>query len=720
MTSPFHLIKKPKRFGLFCVFVLLFLGLFAPFTPQVGAKPDFVTNTDDYILVENSYFIANISKRLHGSTRNFYIKPNDNVNIVALGQWAFLPYEEAIWVWNSTERTCTDGIPDSKESQTTRIVYQTSNVVVVESMTQFKQTSEYWRWKVVRYWTFYVDKPYFEFWLKRIYQEDCAKMYNYQSCYLFNDEWAEKLYFANETGFAEEAGPYGGWRVFKLSNLLRYNKYPWVMAYNSTYEQGFFTILISASHDVGLSTLTVAVGAYEEYQLEWSKAACVNGDEHWYTAVCGVAENSAYVSQLASSLYSSTIKQSFGDRKVVASANWTDNEKYGETVPVQLQHNGYCWTPYTAILLGSYATAYDRPISSVESTQPRFLWIPQYVNASGTYLTWGNDASLTCPEQIWEGNGEYTKVTWQYEKYGLQFKWIIELWNSSDSYYMTWYWKALETIKVTQLKALFTLANVPVSKATVAKISPSVVKVNASNAYMPDMYDEGFIIQSFTNTHTYIWSATEWNTNWYALKNSYDVEYKADTEWSVTLLCQHFRRYSNTNPSYFGLTNIHLPSEGYSEFALNDKFTWSKLIGLTDQDFTYRSDCHISASKYSSNKLSFLVSAPSGTTSTTRIYCGNNGKPSSVSGANYAPEDNYDEDAKILTLKIEHTSTQQVTVRWGEARPGPRSSFSTLILLLLGFAVLLLMFYIFFMRRRAPGCSLLATNALRAQTCTRT
>ena len=83
---------------------VLLSGLSGNWTPQAKGNPEFVTDSTNYILIENDYFIANISKGLHGSIKNFYIKPNYTVNIVASGYWGFLAGEEAVWAWNSSTR----------------------------------------------------------------------------------------------------------------------------------------------------------------------------------------------------------------------------------------------------------------------------------------------------------------------------------------------------------------------------------------------------------------------------------------------------------------------------------------------------------------------------------------------------------------------------------------------------------------------------------------
>jgi len=60
-------------------------------------------------------------------------------------------------------------------------------------------------------------------------------------------------------------------------------------------------------------------------------------------------------------------------------------------------------------------------------------------------------------------------------------------------------------------------------------------------------------------------------------------------------------------------------------------------------------------------KLAFAVTALSDTTSTTKVYCSDKGKPISVSGATSW---NYDLATRICTIAVDHSSSQQVVLDW--------------------------------------------------------
>lgn len=62
-----------------------------------------------------------------------------------------------------------------------------------------------------------------------------------------------------------------------------------------------------------------------------------------------------------------------------------------------------------------------------------------------------------------------------------------------------------------------------------------------------------------------------------------------------------------------------------------------------------------------SNKLTFTVSAPSGT-STTKVYCGDKGNPTSITPVN--ADGGYDAAAKVQTLVWTHASDQEFMLSW--------------------------------------------------------
>jgi len=69
----------------------------------------------------------------------------------------------------------------------------------------------------------------------------------------------------------------------------------------------------------------------------------------------------------------------------------------------------------------------------------------------------------------------------------------------------------------------------------------------------------------------------------------------------------------------------------------------------------------ITSVSYASNKLTLTVTSPSGTTSTSKVYCGNKGEPHTVTGATSWT---YNSATKICTATVSHSSSKQVVLDW--------------------------------------------------------
>lgn len=82
-------------------------------------------------------------------------------------------------------------------------------------------------------------------------------------------------------------------------------------------------------------------------------------------------------------------------------------------------------------------------------------------------------------------------------------------------------------------------------------------------------------------------------------------------------------------------------------------------------DISVYTNKNMTSSSYGKNKLSITVFAPSGETSTTKVYCGSKGEPTSVSGASSW---SYDNETKTATINVLHNGSIEVTV-WFEHTP---------------------------------------------------
>lgn len=67
---------------------------------------------------------------------------------------------------------------------------------------------------------------------------------------------------------------------------------------------------------------------------------------------------------------------------------------------------------------------------------------------------------------------------------------------------------------------------------------------------------------------------------------------------------------------------------------------------------------------YGNQRLTFTVSAPSGITSTTKVYCGDNGEPKAVYATNGTVSWSHNTATKVLTLNVTHDSPTRILVYW--------------------------------------------------------
>jgi hypothetical protein len=79
---------------------------------------------------------------------------------------------------------------------------------------------------------------------------------------------------------------------------------------------------------------------------------------------------------------------------------------------------------------------------------------------------------------------------------------------------------------------------------------------------------------------------------------------------------------------------------------------------------------NLDVNAFSNNKLIFIVSAPSGTTSTTKIFAGIKGEPTAVYASNGILSWSYNLSTMTLTLNVIHTSPTEIVVDWSARIPG--------------------------------------------------
>lgn len=618
-----------------------------------SVQPTFtVTETSTEITVENDFFKAVFDvdpANKHGKIRWFYIKPDDTVNIVATSSWKFLGGHEAHSVWGTTLKTGTDWSAMEKESQTTQIIEQTSDYVVIESNTQWKSGSTYLNYQAVDYWTFFSDKPYYILSSTRTYNEQVQYNGNYEYCWLFNDTWAERYHrldhdgnLVNTTGNVDE-------RITEVWESRFLEKYPYTMMYSDTYSKGHFSILVSANPtSQGLGYLSTTVGYYKEYQLMYGDASYEIGESNYFTVVNGVASNITYVDDLSTSLWSTTAYISESQTHSVASNNQT-------TEKPELQSSA--WSLWFQLITANQIQIgqYTHPATVQPRATVYVRFYPQYTNATGTYNIYASPSI----SQTW--NKSYTNLTMQNDYQSkLRLTTELQLWNNSDPFKLKWTFETLASLNITSLTIHRKSGWNSISHETViTNLNASVIKMNCSG-YSPEVVEEAFTFQNITNNviEYYNGVGDSW-IKWHGL-NQTEAVVGSGNIYTVELLIQQHRRFSFESQGVFGLSDVL----GVGEKA-NDRFeklVWAK-FPFFDTATPFRinhlgvENGTIYGAGRQTNQLSFKIVAPSGIT-TTKIYVGSEGEPIVVAGADWSYSDS------ILSLTVTHSSSQEVVVIW--------------------------------------------------------
>ncbi len=665
--------------GLVCVGLvpLLPLSLVRNITPPAKAATLTATEMVDYIKIENNYYIANITKGWHGHISDFYIKPQTSVNIVAGGHWDFLGGHEVIDSSSDPHRISVDWCGQIyKESQTTEIVYQTSSVVVVKSITEWKNASvgDFVDMRNIEYSVFFADKPYYLVSSNRTYNVEIPKQYNNQYVFLFFQAWANRYYWSNHNGsiYQKDNINKNHGEVIQIWEAQYLQKYPWAMLYNTTYNKGHFTILISAMpHHIGIGMLGYDTsGLFTEYQIHYGIDASKAGDSWYFSIVSGVADDTAYVENLATTLYSSEVVKADLDNSYIVSSNDDVTSDQRKSRIVNQLGTTLLFTNSNMWRYGMEEnTAQAVTIGHSDMIHNEWSWRVNYKNASGSYQMLGSLNDFSVSEWTWTES--FTNVTWRYDyENKIRTEMRVEMWKDSDSYYQTWNFTTLASANITDLYMYFQ-PYAPQEESYYAMLSPSVLKFNVSDYYVQYLLEDGIIFQNVSHIATmhYEQYATYGFIFFYALDTTSDTLYNAGQSWTFRLLVQPFRRYKSNFSTYFGLNDITLPEDRKSEIiTYNHKIAWSKLIWDTSTPFRlnhYGKGYIISEATATTNKLTFKVVGETGTTSTTKVYVSDKGEPESVCVTNGTLTWSYNASTKTLTLKVSHSGPVEITVDWG-------------------------------------------------------
>ena len=147
----------------------------------------------------------------------------------------------------------------------------------------------------------------------------------------------------------------------------------------------------------------------------------------------------------------------------------------------------------------------------------------------------------------------------------------------------------------------------------------------------------------------------------YALNEASDQNFAEGQTWNLTF---HLQSFANSNG--FDCTTDFTPK--HTAWWKYFKNHYIRLYNTTN-DFTVpfgvldyiNPDTRLLYSDYFNNRLTLLVDGDSGTTSTTKVYCGDKGAPKTVIGATSW---SYDSATKIVTVNVLHSSEQTVILDW--------------------------------------------------------
>ena len=146
----------------------------------------------------------------------------------------------------------------------------------------------------------------------------------------------------------------------------------------------------------------------------------------------------------------------------------------------------------------------------------------------------------------------------------------------------------------------------------------------------------------------------------FMLNETTQQEYGTTDNWNLTL--QVYPHYGKVD-SIDDLPAVHgsIPTDPFfkgKNYLLKNPMLY---IRMDNHENVTTSHYCLESCIFNDDKLTFTVSAPSGGTSTTKVYCGSKGKPTSVTGADSW---SYDSDTKICTVSVTHSSSQTVTLDW--------------------------------------------------------
>lgn len=148
-------------------------------------------------------------------------------------------------------------------------------------------------------------------------------------------------------------------------------------------------------------------------------------------------------------------------------------------------------------------------------------------------------------------------------------------------------------------------------------------------------------------------------------------------QYSFTNVANGTERTVTTYSSFYKTMN-------FTEITITSGIALITLTGTRRVTLTPYSCAYLTDYKLQKESMQLTINAPSGITSTTKVYAGDKGKPISVTGASNWT---YDDSTKIVTVNLQHVNSQEVVLDWATP-PVPEFPFASALELGLIFVII--------------------------------
>lgn len=165
------------------------------------------------------------------------------------------------------------------------------------------------------------------------------------------------------------------------------------------------------------------------------------------------------------------------------------------------------------------------------------------------------------------------------------------------------------------------------------------------------------------------WTIGDWATP--SERATLNIEVSCDVQVSSVTLVWNGQKLREWTPNVnLFSTSLDVSLSGYLRLIAKDQnkkyTTYSNPIFIKPRSPYVTETTHPLdlSSKYGNEKLTLSISAPTGQTSVTRVYCGDKGEPTQVYAINGTLTWSYNASTGILTLNVMHTGSANILVDW--------------------------------------------------------